>query len=264
MPVNDRNSDAIFLQATDIQTRNEPNLAAGIALPTFMLGAQMRYLFPFSSVINTGTVYDFSQQGRQATVNPNAPTYLVFGLTPYANFNGANQGLVVADAVALRPTTEFTAFQWIRVYNAATLETFHHKGDLTGATNAYWFRKTAGNAWEFLVSAGGGVGAAVPVTSTIAVTINKWFFIAGRFNGGNQMDIWVNDPNDRNNLVQTSLAVGVPANAFASNNNVIFGRGGGPAQYCQCDMAFVGGYHAILSNTVVENWYNQSRALFGV
>jgi hypothetical protein len=235
----------------DFQARYEPNLAAGQAESTLMIGYMQRGLWLMSSVDQNGAVYDQSNQARTLT-NANAVTFGYTGLAPYSAYNGVNQCLWRADEAGLRITDGLTMVAW--VYNRAWTAPF---GNTVFAKDDAAANRSYGISISNL-----GVPACyifAPVTlvfSTVTHSLDTWYFVAGRFIPNTEIAIW-------SDLTKTTNVVAIPA-AIAANASP-FQLGGivGSGSWMNGFISLAGLYAGAWSDTQIENLFQQTRSLFG-
>ena len=106
-------------------------------------------------------------------------------------FNGASSWTSIPNSASLNPTTQITISAW--VYASITSTNGIVAKDLGGGgiTNHSYSLQTSGSQFEFLVtnSLNGASGTYAP-----ALTLNKWYFIVGTYDGSNQI-LYVNGVN---------------------------------------------------------------------
>jgi hypothetical protein len=263
-------NDELVQQLTpDFQGRYEPNFAWKSACSQYLALPALRGSWPFSSFDQTGVAYDLSGQGRTLTaVGP--PEYNYHNLAPYVDFDGANDYLSRADEAGL----DITGLETVVAAGARGLtiggwfwtDTLAYGGTTRGFIGKYL---TAGNQRSYMLAFDDVLNSprfivSVDGTATVSVlgmtmATNAWYCIIGRFIPSTELKIWVNGETATN-------AVGIPAQIFPSaadlnvgayNNGAAANRLDGRASMCfLCAAA--------LSDAIVGQIYQQSRAMFGV
>ena len=246
----------------NLETLEDPKPA--LATARHLALPMLRGMWNFASVDNTGAIYDMSEQDRTLTYNGN-PVFDNNDLVPYATLDGVGDYFSRADEAGLDITGTETYVEATK--RGVSLGGWFYLTDITAsrgligkwaspANRSYllWFSFGA-LAFQFSVSAGGAVIVSSP--STVTPTTGEWHFIAGTFDPSATMNIYVGN-------VKTTLAAGVPANAFSGNGPFEIGSrdGGlipliGSASYCWLCASF-------LSDAHISGIYQNTRALFGV
>lgn len=233
-------------QGTDILT---PSLS-----PLYM--PQLRGFWPLSSVDENGNAYDLSGQARTLT-NNSALAYGVDVLALYAVFDGVADYLSRADEAGLSASGSLTVFGWF--YNDAigSQEAYMGKWTTAGDQREYRLRKRADDLVVFEISTAGTAITIVSVgSSPTTLEATTWYFLAGRFDSGSSVDVFINDE-------YTSTATAATA-TFSGTSPFEIGSTDGGAFFSTGRGALFGLCAAALSDTQLAAIYNNSRALFGV
>ena len=247
-----RNAEMVDLLKADFAGRDEPNVAAGNALSTMLLLPELRGLWAFGSVNESGQVLDHSGQGRTLS-NTGAVARAAAGLVPYAVFSGANY-LSRADEAGLDITGALTFGGWFYATAIGVDQTVLSKWTFTTPQRAYRINILAGGQGNAYVSSDGT--ALTQVTSTAVLAAQTWYFMAGRFTPSTELAVFLNDE-------KTTNTVGIPAAIFNSSAAFMIG-GVNAAASLTGRAALCFACAAALSDAVVNNLYMQTRAIFGV
>lgn len=232
----------------------------GSVINRFLALPELRALWPFSSVNESGNVYDISGQGRILTNNGTATRSLYNFIVPYMSFNGSSQYLSRADEAGLDITGNLTMGGWF-YFNAlgtANQEGLLGKHNTTGSQRSYAFYLNTSNGIVFQVSVNGGFGAGNANTiDSAALQTGKWYFVVARFTPSTELALFVNN-------VKTTNTTSVVASIFNSTaafeimrRNVALTYTNGLASLC-----FVTA--SALSDVLISELYNSTRGLFGV
>lgn len=260
-----RNPELVELLRADFQARYEPNFAWVNAVGANLMVPGLRGFWPMSSWDQAFAVYDLSGQGRTLT-NNNTVALDYENLAPKATFNGTTQYLSRADEAGLDILNiGLTVYGWFWANaHIVTNQTAAAKYVTTGNQRSFQmlFRRSGlGNDNSFAVSTD-GINNVQIVTST-AYTPAAWHFLAGRWTPSTEVTIFANySPGQA--LSKFTNAVGVPATIFNSTAPFTIGANGDPAEYLAGKSGFVAMCQKALSDAIINQIYQQSRALFGV
>jgi len=245
-----KNSDMVGLLSADFQMRNESQFAVANIMSTMEMLPELRGLWPFSSINENGNAIDMSGQGRTMT-NVGAANRGVAGLVPYASLNGTTQYFSRASEAGLSIASWLTFGGWIAPSNNVAGGLLS-KG--AGASTGFWSYRTATAVIVFGI--GDGAASFAQVVSTNTAPAAAWNFFACRYTPSTELTVFLNG-------VKTTNAAGIYASIPANANALELGRvfGGSPfagsnSLYFLCAAA--------LSDAVINNLYQQSRAAFGV
>lgn len=258
-----RNNEMVNLLRADFQARYEPNFAAVNAIPAYTLMSGVRGFWPFSSVDSSVNLIDLSGQARNCT-NNNTPTFNVYGLMPYATFNGSNQKFTRADEAGLdilgneaypvATKKGLTVCAWMRINSfGAGYSGIVTKYNTTPAQSTFFLGTNSGgpNTIEWIINSGSNYYFPTAITGTTT----RWYFVCGRFSPSADVSLFVNG-------TWSSTAV---APATVNNSAAALEIGAAPGlNYFNGDITLVALYANYLSNTQVSFLYDQTRAGFGM
>ena len=261
-----RNSERVDLLRPDFQARYEPNFAYGNVAGIHQALAGLRGYWPLTSLDSTPQYYDLSGQGRVLTSSGNVYVTRLY-LAGYAYFTGA-QYLYRADEGGLdilgtetyvSPAGRGLALgAWVNFTNAASaLEIVMSKYNATGNQRSYRLGRSAAGNLSGLVSVDGT--AVTTVTSTETIAANTWTHVALQFIPSTSLSVFVNGN-------ETQNAVAIPASIFNSTSDLFFGalQGAATSNYITGSMRDCFLCVSSLSDTIIKNIYQQTRAMFGV
>lgn len=267
-----RPAELVDVLRTDFQHRNEPNFAWKSACSAFLALPGLIGFWPMSPVrldSTTSQCRDLSGMDRNLT-NNNTVTFGYDDLAPYANFVAAStQYLNKADGGAGNWADVIgTESHIIAAQRGLTLGGWFYFDSDTGSNQnlltkrgadgnlSYYLRRSAAGVAQLSISPDGT--AANTITGSGASPADSaWYFIAGRFDPSTTIDVWVNDN-------QTTTAAGVPASIFDSTADFVIGATGVPSEYLdgRASMCFL--CSAALSDAIINQLYQWTRAMFGV
>ena len=257
-PINSSQTEGLSSQ---FQRRWEAGFAWTSACSAVQLLPGLRGFWPISAIQSNGDAFDQSGNGRLLTYNGN-PTYNVMGLAPYIDLDGAGDYLSRADEAGLDilGTEAYIApgIQGLTVggwFNADTLGAGAGLiGKWTDAVQRAYLIMATNAATSFIVS---GTGADQITATTGPLTTGLWYFLAGRFVPGANVDLFVN-------TVQVATAGAPPAAIFNSNAALEIGAHSGAGNYFhgQASLCFL--CAAALSAAEIRVLYHKTKALYGV
>lgn len=221
---------------------------------------RLRGYWPFSSVNESGNVYDLSAQGRVLTNHNNVP-FAKYNLFPYADFTpGSNHYFSRADEPGLDITGAITfgGWFWLDTLASGNNQTLISKWDTTGGIDerAYMiYLDDATNTFRISISLLGTAATIKNVAHIATVAISTWYHVVGRLTPGTDESIFVDG-------VKVSSAVGVPATIFNSTANYEIGAGAAAnrldGRACQCFLCADD-----LDDVIIRRLYELTRANFG-
>ena len=241
-------------------------ISAGLALPA------LRAFWPMSSVdyAAASQARDVAGGGYHLT-NNNSADFRYRGLVPCVDLFGTNEYLSRADGGAtnwaditgaetyiLGAQQGLTMGGWFWFDDSpppAAAEYLMAKRSGAAGNYSYWLvRGSTSGYGRFWISDDGTNTSSV--TSTDVLDDGQWWFIAGRFDPGSAVDIFVNGTWDTAVTARASLYDGTAAFTIGSH-----GGGGG---YLDGNASLCWLCAAYLSDAIVGAFYAQTRALFGV
>lgn len=169
-----RNDGVMGQYTADFRRLGNPAHAWGDVINTHLLIPQLRGFWPYSSVDESGNVYDLSGQGR--TLANNGST--AFGqqlLVPYADFDGSNDYFSRTDEAGFDITTTITFGGWFYLNNLSSKMGLMGKWEATGNQQSYLLMLTDSPVGEIYARASMN-GAAIAITSNFGtVAAQTWF-----------------------------------------------------------------------------------------
>lgn len=214
--------------------------------------------------------------GGNALDNVNVATFGNENAAPYVEFNGTTQYLQRADggvgnwADITGTETYVTAAErgltlggWFRPGRTTNAEVLTGKDTGAAAASAYRleFRGDLANDPVRMVVSTGAAYAAAAANS--GATADEWMFCVGRYNPGAEIKAYVGIGN-ANPLVTGTLAAGIPAALPDVAANFTVGSRSGGGNYFQGRASYCFLCACMLSDTMIQAIYSQTRALFGV
>jgi hypothetical protein len=267
MPVSERNPELLDLLQGEFQRKYEPNFASGNAISHGRMLPGLRGFWPMSTISNTGTVLDASDLGKTLTRNGS----IVHGYTnliPWAYYDGvgdfhsradeADLDILGTEAYVQAPFNGLTIGGWFSVdVLAGAIQGLIGKWNQNAVNQrSYTLWVTAGNVVQFGVSSTGA--NTFFATSTAVMVARQWFFAAGRFFPNTEVAVW------HNGTKNTNVAA-MPAAIFNSTAQLNVGA------HSNGGLGLLTGYVSLcflscqaLSDTFMFNYYQQTRALFGI
>lgn len=173
------------------------------------------------------------------------------GLTPYVNFNGTtNYAHLLANEY--KGLAGFTVGGWFQ--SAAAAGTF--MSTWLAAANQTWRLYITGTKPTLGVS---GTGAnELTAQNANTISLNTWYFIAGRYNPSTELALWVND-------VKTTNVTAIPASAFNTTTvDFVIGATHGGANFLSGKAALCFFSNAVIADVYLLSLYQMGRALFNV
>lgn len=253
MTVQKRNDQMIDLLATDFQRRYEPNFSVANALSTMLLLPELRGLWPFSSINESGNALDISGQGRTLNNNGTSPRG-VSGLIPFVSGNGSSQYFSRADEAGLDITGSLTFGGWFTSNVFMSSQVLLSKYGSAGQISFQGYVNTSQNI-VFNVSTDGTALVGFSTTGSSFIT-SRWNSVIFRFTPSTELAIFING-------VKFTLAAGIPASIFNSTADFrIMANMAGFYFNGWCSLCFL--CASALSDTIIKNVFEQSRAAFNV
>lgn len=261
MSTQENNSENVALLSTIFPKRNEPTYALGNAISMFRSMPALRGLWPFSTVFSNGAVGDISDINHHLT-NTDVDIGLDLVIA-YALFNGSSAVLTRVDGADFDITgTEtyivtaqrgLTMGAWVRFDGLGSLEGIISKWTVSGSQQAYRLFKQANDTIRFEVNNG---AVDWPVTSVVTVPATTWTFVAGQFDPGAELAVWVND-------TKVSDTSSIPLSVDATTAIFDLGRTDGGSLF-DGRMALPFLYASFLPDYMIRQFYWQTKGLFGL
>lgn len=257
--------ELIALLEGEYQARAEPNFALAKAASTILALPALRGFWPMSSVGVTGEAQDLQSLGNHLTRNGT----LQFGyenLIPYCGYDGTGDYNDITDAASgnafdILGTETFiapayrglTCGCWVRPEETLTTEALMSKWGIAG-NRAYNLWLDGTDQFNFSVSDDGT--NSTTATSTAISTFNVWYHVVGRFDPSAFVDVFVNG-------VEVNQATARAA-AFNSSANFTIGAENGGTNPFQGRISMAWICLAQLSDSIIQNLYQQTRTAFNV
>lgn len=235
----------------------ESYLLTPLTIARFMGLPGLRGFWPFSSVNESGNVYDLSGQDRILTNTGTA----TFGVTtpglPYGVFNGSTQYLSRADEAGLDITGALTMGLWVYPTTVTPGTAYVAMGKRSATAGNYSYRltlNTTGNIFSGSVSSDGTVETLVNAAS--GPSVNNWYFLALRLTPSTELALWANG-------AKTVNTTSIPATIYNGTSAFqICGAGGGTNNLFAGRAALGFLCAAALADAQITDLYNSTCGLF--
>jgi hypothetical protein len=261
-----RNAAMVNLLRADFQARYEPQFALAQVISHMLALPGLRGFWPMSSFDENGNAYDLSGQGRTLTYNGN-PTYNYDDLAPYLDFDGTGDYLSRADEAGLdilgteayvaNPGLTLGGWFWLDALPVGTSWGFTGKWLDTGGSNqrSYLVFIDPSALVNFIISSD---GTGFVLVQSAAVSATSWIFLVGRFVPSSEISIFVNNTE----VVNTTSIPAAIFNSSAQFNIGAYANATVPPLNGRASLCFL--CASALSDAIIGNLFQQSRALFGV
>lgn len=249
--------------SSDFQPRYEPNFAASNALSLFLQLPGLRGLWTMAAISSAPSVIELAGYNRDLTYNGN-PTFGSDGLAPCAILDGTGDFLSRADEAGLDiignesyiAAPGLTLGGWFKISSLGAVTACIGKYNTSTNQQSYIIRYTASGLPGMIVSTDGTTG--VTGNSSVTATAGKWAFLVGRFTPSTEIAFWHNGTKDTN-------VVGIPATLFNSSAMLIIGAyNAGAAGLFTGSIGTCFLCASAISDVIVKNLYQQTRAMYGV
>lgn len=225
--------------------------------------------WPMSSVdLSSGDAYDISGQARRMTYTGN-PTYNVHnGVTPYIDFDGTGDYLLLLDASDLdiigneaiyaSTVRGFTMGGWFWADALAAISGLMTK-DNAGAQRSYSLYADPTNAR--LVGLANGASTNTVVLNGVFTTLNAWHYCVVRWIPSTSLSVWSNLDGVLTSNTNTTSIVATLTNSTA---DFLIGGFSGAALLLngRASMCFLSAN--ALSDALITSLFNETRGYFGV
>ena len=265
-----RPGELIDILRTDFQHRNEPNFAWKSGASVLQMIPGLIAAWPMSIArrdSGNDMIRDISGGGYHMTVtNGQAMNYS--GLVPYVEFDGTNQYISRADggaadwsdvrgteghvAAAVRGLT-FGGWFWFDD-PAGALEGIMVKRSGAAGNYAYALWRTVGGTIRCEISDDGT--ATDLATTTAAPAQSAWHCIIGRFDPSAFVEVFVDGTWTQQATARASI--------FDSNADLTIGAFSGPGSYMDGRASHDFLSQMYVSDAIIFNFFQQTRAMFGV
>ncbi len=228
----------------------------GDVIGDFLALPELRGLWVFSSVNESGSAIDLSGQGRTLTNNGGIPRAVLPSGLPYCTLNGTTQYWSRADEAGIDITGPLTMGTWVYW---STLSNRWCMAKFNGSTNqrAYALSTSLSGSdylYSCLVSAAGTASFGINSSPDIIVA-NRLSFMAMRYVPSTELALFVNKK-------KYTTTVGVPASIHNSNAALTFGRtADGAPMDGGLAIAFLSA--AAISDESLDHLYEKSLPLMG-
>lgn len=233
----------------------ESGFTMGDVIGTLQMFPELRGLWPFSSVDESGNLRDISGQGRTLTNNGTTPRALLNNIVPYATHNGTTQYFSRADEAGLDITGAMTFGVWCSFTATAAQQAAASKYTAITNNRAYRLNCEAGGAPSMNISADGI--ALVSATGTAGdITAGAMGLLIGRFTPSTEIAVFYNK-------LKYTTTVGVPAAIFNSNAAfIIAGTNARASLAGRTSLGFL--CAAAVPDSLLARFFEVSRGFFGV
>lgn len=252
-----RNPEQVAILSADLQPRYEPNFAWKGMCGLYQSLPALRGFWPCSSQINTTQGHYLPDIATNFhCTGASTPQWGYDDLIPYVEFDGEDDAFYYADNAQFDITgTEANVVAAQR-----------------GLTLGAWVYPTNNDeAWRgiitkwgpyglFTIGARAYIGTTTPggvyASSPIAMTLNNWHLVIGRYEPSITQDIYQDN-------VKTTNAVGIPAALGNSAVDLYIGAFSGSTYLWigKISMAFI--CASALSDSIIEAIWQQTRAMYG-
>ena len=263
------NAELVRLLSAIFQRRYEPNFALGNAISLYLSLPGLRGLWPFSGINSVPGAINFAADGYNLSSN-GTPEVWNTGLAPITVLDGLTTGdcwyyndhahfdILGTETIYNTNIRGLTCGAWVYPLDLSSVDRYIiSKWEHTVAGNQSYrlYYSFANNYFEFNVRDSLSVLDTVGFGSSSSV--NNWYFVAGRFDPGVDMTIWVNGES-------TSAATAL-TNVDNSTARFVVG-----AAHSLANREWDGyiSFPFLTATALPDQWiftlYQQTRALFGV
>lgn len=252
----------------------DPDLAEQVAAMvghTFPMYSPMhlpsaRGIWPLGSGTSGQNSNDISGQDRHLT-DAGGVTYDIDNFMSYANLNGSNEYLAIADAAAFDITDVLGMGIWVYFDTTASgVEHILGKWTVGGNERSYRITRTADGTIRALVSSNGT--ATTSVTSTQVVAATTWAFVAMSYDPSTSLKVFVGtEGGDDGQLEMTEETSSIPASINNSTADFSIGAAdtsGTPASHLDGRAALAYLCAALMPDKMPNLIYAQTRELLVV
>jgi len=229
-----------------------------------------RGVWPLAAVESSGNAFDCSGNVRTLTYNGN-PLYGVHNsFVPYLDLDGTGDSLSRADEAGhdiLGTETYVTAAQrglmmylWFWVDAVTANVGLIGKFATAGNQRSYVLRiNSASNTLDFIVSSNGT--AETTVSSTVALTLGVWNFIAARYTPSTELALWHGSSTGYTKYTNTTA---IPASVANSTTRFEIGGMNTGANLLDGRVSVGALYAALHADGVVDFAFETGRGVFAV
>ena len=236
----------------------ESGFTMGDVIGTLQMFPELRGLWPYSSVDESGNLRDISGEGRTLTNNGTTLRSLLNNIVPYATLNGSTQYFSRADEAGLRITGSLSLGGWYYFTSLAKSMTAMSKWTAAGNQRSYLLQALSTGAVSSSVSTNGTGGTAVFTSSGTAgeIVTGGWYFMASRFTPSTELATFVNKTKHVN-------TTSVPASIFVSTAGLLLGGvSAAAALNGRSAMSFL--CAGLVPDSLLARFFEVSRGFFGV
>jgi len=277
-----KNAEMEGILSSTFRRRHEQNYAFADAVSMYQALPGLRGFWPTSSFDASGWVYDLSGQGRTLSM-AGTPLYRgsTSGIRPYIEFDGTNDYLYRPD----EPGTSITGTEslvasanqgltlgcWVSFRDTLPSDASADKGVITkwltsSDDRSYGlFGDNPTDRFMFYVSSAGTGATSVVVGNGSAlcdIDPLDWQFVAGRFDPGSELKIWVSTDSVLNSVTNTtSIPASIDDNG--SQFNIAAYDDGASATRANILVAMAFLCCMELNDAYIFTLFQQTRAMFG-
>lgn len=233
----------------------ENGYTMGDVLGTLQMFPELRGLWPFSSINESGNALDISGQARTLTNTGTTTRAVLNNIVPYIVLNGSTQYFSRADEAGLDITGAMTFGIWNYFNAVAAQQICMSKYTAAGNQRAYKIENLAGGQPNFNITTDGST--LVAATGTAGdISAATWGFMCGRFTPSTEMALFYN-------TLKYTNTTGIPATIFNSSAAfMIGGVNGAASQAGRASLGFL--CAAAVPDSLITRFYEVSRGFFGV
>lgn len=269
-----RNDGLVTNLAGDFQPRYEPNFAWKSLISTTLALPGLRGAWCASNASEGGDMPDLTGQGRELSYQGD-PEFGHENLISYVYYDGTGDYHDRADEAGLDIIGTETYIEagsrgltlggwwYVEAFDLVEQAGLIAKWDIptNGRSYSLYVRVPANECPGFAVSTD-GINSVI--VSGQAITVQTWFFAAGRFNPGTETDVWTGgilQGETASTFNQDTLAVGIPATLFNSDTSLDIAALDGA--YCfDGKMAVCWLSAEMISDAIIRAYWEQTRAMF--
>jgi len=250
--------------------RFEIPLSYGLYVKDLAALPMARGVWPLAAVESTGNTFDLSGNVRTLTYNGN-PLYSVHNsFVPYLDLDGTGDSLSRADEAGLdilgtesyvaTAQRGLTMYLWFWVDVIAANVGLIGKFTTTSNQRSYVIRiNSASNTLDFIVSSNGT--AETTVSSTAALTLGVWNFVAARYTPSTELALWHGSATEYTKYTNTTA---IPTSIFSSTARFEIGGMNTGALLLDGRVSAGALYAALHADGVVDYVFETGRGVFGV
>jgi hypothetical protein len=260
-----RNAQNVELLSADLQARYEPQFALANSEALHCQLPALRAFWPMGpNTVVGGDVFAADMACGFDIELISAPLFSRYNLAPYMDFTAVTSqylefvddvqfDILGSEAYVANPGLTLGGWFWCDAPSMGAQVGFIAKYDVTANQRAYALYKFTTDLVTMLVSTDGVNN--VIIAHTTAMVVNSWNHVVGRFTPSTELAIFLN------NVKVTNVAA-IPASVFNSSASLRVGDIRATYLDGRASQCFI--CASALSDALIGNLYQQSRAMFGV